>query len=130
MLKLIFFLLFIFPLCFINLGYWMVQNFLFLLSFIFILFNYSSNYFINISYYLGYDIISYGLILLRLWICSLILIARESVLKFNNYSSLFLINVLFLLIFLILTFRRINLFLFYFFFERRLIPTLFLILGW
>lgn len=130
MLKLIFFLLFIFPLCFINLGYWMVQNFLFLLSFLFILFNYSSNYFINISYYLGYDIISYGLILLSLWICSLILIASESVLKLNNYSRLFLLNVLFLLIFLILTFRSINLFLFYFFFESRLIPTLFLILGW
>ena len=130
MLKLIFFLLFIFPLCFINLGYWMVQNFLFLLSFLFILFNYSSNYFINISYYLGYDIISYGLILLSLWICSLILIASESVLKLNNYSRLFLLNVLILLIFLILTFRSINLFLFYFFFESRLIPTLFLILGW
>nr|UDP55638.1 NADH dehydrogenase subunit 4 [Scatella tenuicosta] len=130
MLKLIFFLLFMFPLCFINLGYWMVQNFLFLLSFLFILFNYSSNYFMNISYYLGYDMISYGLILLSLWICSLMLMASESVLKFNNYSSLFLLNVLFLLMFLILTFSSINLFLFYFFFESSLIPTLFLILGW
>ncbi len=31
---------------------------------------------------------------------------------------------------LFLTFRCLNLFLFYVFFERRLIPTLFLILGW
>lgn len=108
----------------------MVQNFLFLLRFMFIIFNYYSNYFVNISYYLGCDIISYGLVLLSLWICSLILTARESVYKLNNYSSLFLVNILFLLLFLILTFSRINLFLFYFFFERRLIPTLFLILGW
>ena len=34
------------------------------------------------------------------------------------------------MLFLILTFSRISLFLFYLFFERRLIPTLFLILGW
>lgn len=130
MLKFIIFLIFIFPLCFINIGYWMVQNLLFLLRFIFIIFNYYSNYFVNISYYLGCDIIRYGLILLRLWICSLIVIASESVYKYKNYSNLFLLNILFLLIFLILTFRRINLFLFYFFFERSLIPTLFLILGW
>jgi NADH-ubiquinone oxidoreductase chain 4 len=35
-----------------------------------------------------------------------------------------------LLIFLYLTFTSINLFLFYLFFERSLIPTLFLIIGW
>lgn len=35
-----------------------------------------------------------------------------------------------MLLILILTFSSINLFLFYVFFERRLIPTLFLILGW
>jgi NADH-ubiquinone oxidoreductase chain 4 len=35
-----------------------------------------------------------------------------------------------LLLFLLLTFRTIRIFLFYLFFERRLIPTLFLILGW
>ena len=42
----------------------------------------------------------------------------------------FLFNIIFLLFILLLTFRCINLFLFYVFFERRLIPTLFLILGW
>ena len=35
-----------------------------------------------------------------------------------------------LLIFLVCTFSRLNVFSFYLFFERRLIPTLFLILGW
>ena len=35
-----------------------------------------------------------------------------------------------LLIFLVCTFGSLNVFSFYLFFERRLIPTLFLILGW
>jgi NADH-ubiquinone oxidoreductase chain 4 len=38
--------------------------------------------------------------------------------------------ILVLLILLFLTFIRINLLIFYLFFERSLIPTLFLILGW
>lgn len=84
----------------------------------------------NISYFLGVDIISYGLILLRIWICALILISRETVFKLNNYITYFLFLILFLLSMLILTFSSTNLFLFYVFFESRLIPTLFLILGW
>lgn len=108
----------------------MVQSFLFLLRFIFILINIYRNYFISVSYFFGCDIISYGLILLSLWIVSLILMASESVYKYNNYVNLFLVNIVLLLIILVLTFSRISLFMFYLFFERRLIPTLFLILGW
>lgn len=130
MLKLIFFIVFTFPLCLSNKNYWMVQNLLFFISFLLIVFNFYRNYFVNISYFLGCDLISYGLILLSLWICSLIIMASESILKFNNYVTLFIVNLLLLLLFLIFTFSSINLFLFYFFFERRLIPTLFLVLGW
>lgn len=108
----------------------MVQNILFLLSFLLILNNCCGNYFVKLSYFLGYDMISYGLILLRVWICALILNASESIVKYKNYINIFLINILFLLLFLILAFGTNNLFLFYLFFERRLIPTLFLILGW
>lgn len=108
----------------------MVQSLLFLLSFIFILINMYRNYFMSISYLFGCDIISYGLILLRLWIVSLILMASESIYKYRNYTNLFLLNIILLLILLVLTFRRIRLFIFYLFFERSLIPTLFLILGW
>lgn len=111
-------------------NYWLVQNALFLITFIFILNNIYCNYFITISYYFGKDIISYGLILLRLWICCLILIARESIYRNLNFYSLFLFLILILLIFLFLTFRRLSLFIFYLFFESRLIPTLLLILGW
>lgn len=130
MLKIIVRILFLFPLCLIYNSYWMVQSFLFLLSFIFILINIYRNYFISISYLFGCDIISYGLILLSLWIVSLMLIASESIYKYRNYTNLFLLNIILLLILLVLTFRRISLFIFYLFFERSLIPTLFLILGW
>nr|YP_009378993.1 NADH dehydrogenase subunit 4 [Cestrotus liui]ARI44194.1 NADH dehydrogenase subunit 4 [Cestrotus liui] len=130
MLSIIICLVFIFPICLIMNSFWMVQNLMFLVSFIFILSNNALNYFLGISYFLGYDLISYGLILLSLWICSLMIMASESINKSNNYSSMFLINVMFLLIFLILTFSSMSLFMFYLFFESSLIPTLFLILGW
>lgn len=107
----------------------MVQNLIFILFFLFLLFNFNfSIFFISINF--AFDLVSFGLILLSLWICSLIVISRRSFFFLNNYFYFFLSNVLFLLVFLVLTFRCINLFLFYLFFERSLIPTLFLILGW
>nr|YP_009536302.1 NADH dehydrogenase subunit 4 [Sarcophaga antilope]AYN50356.1 NADH dehydrogenase subunit 4 [Sarcophaga antilope] len=130
MLKIIIFILFLFPLCLMYNTYWMVQSFLFLLSFIFILMNMYSNYFMSISYFFGCDMISYGLILLSLWIVSLMLMASESVFKYNNYVNLFLVNMILLLVLLVLTFSSMSLFMFYLFFESSLIPTLFLILGW
>nr|QNE85493.1 NADH dehydrogenase subunit 4 [Sarcophaga haemorrhoa] len=130
MLKIIIFILFLFPLCLMNNTYWMVQGFLFLLMFIFILMNMYSNYFMSISYFFGCDMISYGLVLLSLWIVSLMLMASESVYKYNNYVNLFLVNMILLLILLVLTFSSMSLFMFYLFFEGSLIPTLFLILGW
>nr|YP_010165340.1 NADH dehydrogenase subunit 4 [Drosophila busckii]QRN73912.1 NADH dehydrogenase subunit 4 [Drosophila busckii]QXG19163.1 NADH dehydrogenase subunit 4 [Drosophila busckii] len=130
MLKLVLFLLFLCPICLINNMYWMVQSLLFLMSFIFLLKNDFMNYWSEISYFLGSDMLSYGLILLSLWICSLMLLASESVNKYNNYKNLFLLNLVILLLLLVLTFSSISLFMFYLFFESSLIPTLFLILGW
>nr|ADW41333.1 NADH dehydrogenase subunit 4 [Drosophila canadiana] len=130
MLKLIFFLVLLLPLCFINNMFWMVQVLLFFISFLFLLMNNFMNYWMNISYFLGCDMLSYGLVLLSLWICSLMLMASESVYKYNNYKNLFLLNIILLLLLLVLTFSSMNLFMFYLFFESSLIPTLFLILGW
>nr|AKF78830.1 NADH dehydrogenase subunit 4 [Delia platura] len=130
MLKIIIMILFLFPLCLMNNMYWMVQMFLFLTSFFFILMNMYSNYFMSISYLFGCDMISYGLILLSLWIISLMLMASESVYKYSNYTNLFLLNIILLLIMLVFTFSSMSLFMFYLFFESSLIPTLFLILGW
>nr|AFK30527.1 NADH dehydrogenase subunit 4 [Drosophila melanogaster] len=130
MLKIIFFLLFLIPFCFINNMYWMVQIMMFFISFIFLLMNNFMNYWSEISYFLGCDMLSYGLILLSLWICSLMLLASEMINKHNNYKNLFLLNIIILLLLLILTFSSMSLFMFYLFFESSLIPPLFLILGW
>nr|YP_003495087.1 NADH dehydrogenase subunit 4 [Hypoderma lineatum]ADD21035.1 NADH dehydrogenase subunit 4 [Hypoderma lineatum] len=130
MLSIIFYILLILPMCLVQNMYWMVQIYLLLISFIFILMNNFCNYYMFLAYFLGCDLISYGLMLLSLWIIFLMLMASESVYKFNNHVNLFLFNILMLLIFLLLTFSSMNLFGFYLFFESSLIPTLFLILGW
>jgi len=58
------------------------------------------------------------------------ILARESILRSGYFPGFFLFVVLFLTIILYCTFRRVGLLSFYVFFESRLIPTLFLILGW
>nr|YP_010265233.1 NADH dehydrogenase subunit 4 [Allodia protenta]UIP57104.1 NADH dehydrogenase subunit 4 [Allodia protenta] len=130
MLKFLFMLIFMIPLCLFKKFYWTVQNFLFFLSFLFICLNFYSYFWMNISYLMGMDIISYGMILLSLWICSLMLMASESIYSTNNFSNYFVFFVIILLILLYLTFSMMSLFMFYLFFESSLIPTLFLILGW
>nr|WKU83981.1 NADH dehydrogenase subunit 4 [Mallota florea] len=130
MLKILFMLFFLFSFCFMKNMFWMVQNFLFIIMFSLILLNYFSNYWVGISYFLGMDLLSYGMVLLSFWICTLMLMASDSVNKFDNYKNLFLLNIMILLLLLVLTFMSMNLFMFYLFFESSLIPTLFLILGW
>uniref|UniRef100_A0AAU7YTM4 NADH-ubiquinone oxidoreductase chain 4 n=1 Tax=Cheilosia bombiformis TaxID=3103807 RepID=A0AAU7YTM4_9MUSC len=130
MLKILFMLLMLFPFCFMKNMFWMVQNMLFMIMFILLIYNFFMNYWVSISYFLGMDLLSYGMVLLSFWICSLMLMASFSIYKLNNYKNLFLCNILLLLLLLLLTFSSMNLFLFYLFFEGSLIPTLFLILGW
>lgn len=84
----------------------------------------------GLGYIFGCDLISYGLVLLSLWICVLMVLARESVFRLGYFSGFFLFVIIALTILLYCTFRRISLLSFYIFFESRLIPTLFLILGW
>jgi NADH-ubiquinone oxidoreductase chain 4 len=57
-------------------------------------------------------------------------LAREYIFRLNYFSGFFLFVVTVLTVMLYCTFRRIGLLSFYIFFESRLIPTLFLILGW
>lgn len=130
MIKFLFFLIFLIPLCFIRNIFWLVQIIFFLLIFLFINRIIYLNCFTNLSYIIRSDIISYGMIILSLWICTLIIIASENLFKINFYYSFFLLIIVILIITLYITFRILNLFLFYLFFERRLIPTLFLIIGW
>lgn len=118
------------PLCYYKNVFWMVQNILFVLGILLVLYLPYLRFFSSFSYFLGGDLISYGLIFLSLWICALIILSRELVNKRNIFKNYFLGLILFLLTTLYLTFSSVNLFLFYVFFERSLIPTLFLILGW
>nr|APT41540.1 NADH dehydrogenase subunit 4 [Sciopemyia fluviatilis] len=130
MLKILLFILFLLPLCFSKKLYWLVQNFLFVSFFIF-LFDSMKNFWWNkLSYSLGVDFLSYGLILLSIWILGLMMMASEKVVYFDKQKELFSFVLLILLVLLIFTFSMMNIFLFYLFFESSLIPTFFLILGW
>nr|AUJ22875.1 NADH dehydrogenase subunit 4 [Apocephalus antennatus] len=130
MLKFFFMISMLTPLCFMSNMFWMVQNILFFISFLFILNNYCSSYWVMISYFLGCDLFSYGMLLLSMWICCLMIMASGKINFMNNFKNLFMLNIMFLLMFLYLSFSSVNLFLFYLFFESSLIPTLLLIMGW
>lgn len=129
MLKYLLYVIFMIPLCF-YLNYWIFTIILFFITFLFIIEGYIIFSFCNIRIYFGYDVLSYGLIFLRFWICCLMLLASCNTYLYKNFISFFILNILFLLLFLILRFMRVNLFIFYLFFESSLIPTFFLILGW
>nr|YP_009627352.1 NADH dehydrogenase subunit 4 [Aristobia reticulator]QCC70800.1 NADH dehydrogenase subunit 4 [Aristobia reticulator] len=129
MMKFFFSLLFLIPLCFIS-EFWLVQFLFFCLTFLFFL-NISMTYiWVNVSYLLGSDLLSYSLILLSFWICSLMILASEKLFKLKNFSNLFLFIMVNLMLSLYLAFSSMNLFMFYLFFEISLIPTLILIIGW
>nr|APX40767.1 NADH dehydrogenase subunit 4 [Galeruca macchoi] len=122
-------LIMLIPLSFKN-CFWLIQWLIFLLSF-FLIFNYSGFYQIfSISYILGMDLLSYSLILLTFWICSLMILASMKLYYNNEYHNLFMLILIILLLSLYLTFSSLNMFIFYLFFEISLIPTLILIMGW
>nr|YP_009528986.1 NADH dehydrogenase subunit 4 [Monolepta quadriguttata]AST14986.1 NADH dehydrogenase subunit 4 [Monolepta quadriguttata]QTH79283.1 NADH dehydrogenase subunit 4 [Monolepta hieroglyphica] len=129
MMKLVLSLFMLIPMSLMN-KFWLIQWFFFLLSFIFLFF-YSSFYFtFQLSYFLGMDLLSYVMILLSFWICSLMILASSKLFMNKNYSNLFLLVLIFLMFSLFVTFSSMNLFVFYLFFEISLIPTLMLIIGW
>nr|YP_011017106.1 NADH dehydrogenase subunit 4 [Teliphasa nubilosa]WQB62464.1 NADH dehydrogenase subunit 4 [Teliphasa nubilosa] len=130
MMKFLFMIIFMMPLCFKKNMFWMVQMMMFLLMFLFMNLNINIMSYSNLSYMISCDIMSFGLILLSIWICILMLMASENLFKINYYVEFFMFNLIFLLLMLFLTFSMMNLFMFYFFFEGSLIPTLMLIVGW
>nr|YP_010309673.1 NADH dehydrogenase subunit 4 [Actenodia billbergi]UMR54790.1 NADH dehydrogenase subunit 4 [Actenodia billbergi] len=129
MMKFILVLISLFPLTFLN-YYWLMQFVLMLLSFFFLMM-FSFNYmYMYISYFFGVDLISYLMILLSFWICSLMILASQKIYKTSFWSQFFMFMVVSLLVSLFLAFSSMNLFIFYVFFEVSLIPTLMLIVGW
>nr|ARH54827.1 NADH dehydrogenase subunit 4 [Trigonopterus sp. 6 AH-2016] len=130
MMSTIFGVLFLIPLIFFDVSFWGVMVFLFIISFIFMLSFNSMMVYTNLSYWFSMDLLSYFMIMLSLWICLLMILASEQVVKVDFYWQLFLFLIIFLLLSLVLTFSSLNLFVFYMFFEISLVPTLFLIIGW
>nr|SPP69174.1 NADH dehydrogenase subunit 4 [Luehdorfia japonica] len=130
MMKFLMLMIFMIPLCLMKNMFWMVQMLFLLMMLMFMNISVSINNFCNLSYMLGCDFISFGLIMLSIWICLLMIMASESLYKNKFYINFFLINIIILLITLYMTFSMMNLFMFYLFFEGSLIPTLMLIIGW
>lgn len=122
-------IIFLIPLVFIS-NYWFIQLIFIFLRFIFIFKLNWFSFFWGVSYFFGADLLSFTMIILRFWICTLIIIAREKLYKNNYYWEIFIFIIVILIIRLYLTFRSINFFVFYLFFEISIIPTLFLIIGW
>nr|YP_009484726.1 NADH dehydrogenase subunit 4 [Junonia rhadama]ARR27710.1 NADH dehydrogenase subunit 4 [Junonia rhadama] len=130
MMKFLFMIFFMIPLCFKKNMFWMVQLMMMMMMLMFMNLTLNIMNFSNLSYMMGCDLISYGLILLSIWISSLMIMASENLYKMKFYDNFFLLNIVMLLIMLYLTFSVMNLFMFYLFFEGSLIPTLMLIIGW
>nr|APX39269.1 NADH dehydrogenase subunit 4 [Psylliodes affinis] len=127
MMKFILMMIMLIPLSFFK--FWLIQWMFFIMTFVFI-FSYFNIFWSNISYILGCDLLSFTLILLSFWVCSLMILASGKLNKSNDYKFFFLLITIFMMISLFLTFSSMNLFIFYLFFEISLIPTLILIIGW
>nr|YP_010329806.1 NADH dehydrogenase subunit 4 [Lamoria adaptella]UNP54561.1 NADH dehydrogenase subunit 4 [Lamoria adaptella] len=130
MMKFLMMMIFMMPLCFKKNMFWLVQMMMMVMMFLFMNLTLNIFYSTNLSYLFSCDIMSFGLIMLSIWICMLMLMASENLFKMSFYVNFFLFNLLFLLIMLYMTFSMTNLFMFYLFFEGSLIPTLMLIIGW
>nr|YP_009185835.1 NADH dehydrogenase subunit 4 [Euryusa optabilis]ALO70551.1 NADH deshydrogenase subunit 4 [Euryusa optabilis] len=130
MMKYIFMMIFMMPLSFLNNKYWLTLYIYFMMFMMFLISMKMSFLFENISYIFMCDLLSYVMILLSLWICSLMILASKKIFYLKNFYNLFLFILWMLAVSLLLTFSASNLFIFYLFFEMSLIPTLILIVGW
>uniref|UniRef100_A0AAU7VAB6 NADH-ubiquinone oxidoreductase chain 4 n=1 Tax=Stenopsocus tripartibilis TaxID=3074949 RepID=A0AAU7VAB6_9NEOP len=116
------------PFSFMNWSY--LQMSLFLMSLLFMTEMGSFFHLESLSLGFGLDLMSYMLILLSIWICTLMLLSSEPVMSSGFYKTNYMNILIVLLLFLVLSFYTSNLFLFYLFFEGSLIPTFMIIMGW
>lgn len=126
----LFFSLFVLGIIIPFLRAWRIILCVFLLTFIIFIFFIPLHYISRVTRRIYVDSLSFFLIVLSFWIVGLIFLAREDIYIKKEFKKGFKVNLIFLLIFLIYTFFSNSLIIFYFFFEIRLIPTFFLIIGW
>nr|YP_010364856.1 NADH dehydrogenase subunit 4 [Odoiporus longicollis]UOL50373.1 NADH dehydrogenase subunit 4 [Odoiporus longicollis] len=129
MMKFVGMLMFLIPMSFM-VNYWLFIWMFMLVLFMYLLDIVMSCSYINLTNYMGEDLLSYTLILLSFWICFLMLIASEKLYTYNNFMYLYMMMVMVLMLSLFLTFSFMNVFMFYLFFEISLIPIFLLIIGW
>nr|YP_010758040.1 NADH dehydrogenase subunit 4 [Chimarra sadayu]WEU80045.1 NADH dehydrogenase subunit 4 [Chimarra sadayu] len=130
MLELIFFSVSFMGNAFKKYSWWGVYSGLMLITCLYSGKNMCSFYLTSLSYMFGVDIISWGLILLSLWIVALMIMSSNKIWNFNFYSKFYLFNLIFMLFTLLGVFASLSFFMFYIFFESSLLPILFMILGW
>nr|AIM19544.1 NADH dehydrogenase subunit 4 [Diceroprocta semicincta] len=104
---------------------WILSNMMMLSLLIFIMF-FSKNL-MSMGYMMQIDSVSYGLIMLTIWISFLMIISSPT---YKNNKNMFLLMILWLMIFLMMSFCSSNLLIFYIFFETSLIPIIVIIMGW
>nr|YP_010736840.1 NADH dehydrogenase subunit 4 [Macropsis hainanensis]WEP24714.1 NADH dehydrogenase subunit 4 [Macropsis hainanensis] len=120
-------MIFLIPLIF-NLNFYLFQYYLIVFMLIYI-FMYTSDFYCNLSYLMGFDVISFGLILLSFLIINLMIFCSYSIFNSKSFTFFLLLNYILLFI-MIIFFCCLNMFYFYLFFEFSLIPLVFLIVGW
>nr|AKK32539.1 NADH dehydrogenase subunit 4 [Oncylocotis sp. PJ-2015] len=129
MMKIFFYLMFMIMLSFLSL-WWEFCYMLMLIMFFYMNFYHFNNYFSNLSYFLGSDLMSMSLNILVIWIIMLMLMASFQIYSNKILEKFFLFNLFIMLFFLLLSFSVYNFFFFFFFFESSLIPTLIMIFVW
>nr|YP_010894802.1 NADH dehydrogenase subunit 4 [Drepanocentron fuxiensis]WJW73315.1 NADH dehydrogenase subunit 4 [Drepanocentron fuxiensis] len=130
MLDLLFYLIMMMFMFMFNSLWWFYMNMMNLLILLMLMKNFSNLYFFNYSMLFSMDSLSWNLILLSVWICSLMILASYNIKFTQFFNNLFLFNIMLLLILLLLVFLSMNIFMFYIFFEVSLIPVFLLIMGW
>nr|YP_010502883.1 NADH dehydrogenase subunit 4 [Exitianus nanus]UXD78660.1 NADH dehydrogenase subunit 4 [Exitianus nanus] len=124
MMALMVFMLFLIPVCLINLP--LIFQFGNILVFLWFMYSGCNCFFSKISYFMGLDTFSYNLILLVLLISSLMVISMVN----SPWMPVFLVVNLNLNLCLFLIFLSMNFLYMYISFEFVLIPLMVLILGW
>nr|YP_009175507.1 NADH dehydrogenase subunit 4 [Phyllomimus detersus]ALG66359.1 NADH dehydrogenase subunit 4 [Phyllomimus detersus] len=131
MLKFVGLLIFLMPLVFLEIwSWWIIQSMFFFMGSMLMLNVVFTSGFSKVSYFLGVDALSMGLILLSVWICALMIMSSSSIYLNGFHVNMFLWLVIMLMLMLLCAFISLDYFSFYLFFEGSLIPTLLLILGW
>nr|AFQ62151.1 NADH dehydrogenase subunit 4 [Noteridae sp. MJTNT-2012] len=128
MLSFLFMMLFMVPMVFFVIIDW--YSLYFFYGFCFFIYGGFDSYSMNVSYLLGSDLLTFGMVILSFWIGSLMLMASESLYGKSFLFSLIYFSCFVYGFFLFLTFTSMNLIMFYLFFEASLVPIFLIVMGW